>query len=42
MGFALWSVVLAVLSVVGCPFNTSQCVKDFEGNYHLEYVPVFL
>lgn len=31
-----------MFSNVGCPFENSQCISDFNGNYHLEYLPMFI
>jgi hypothetical protein len=40
-GTVIWTIVVTVLSFVGCPFAENQCVQDYDGNYHLEHVPTF-
>jgi hypothetical protein len=34
-GTVFWTCVMVLVSFLGCPFGSSQCVQDYSGNYHL-------
>jgi hypothetical protein len=40
-GTVIWTVMLAIFTFVGCPFDDNHCVQDASGAYHLEHVPTF-
>jgi hypothetical protein len=41
LGTIIWTTLLIALNFLGCPFHKSHCVQDFDGYYHIEYVPSF-
>jgi hypothetical protein len=41
VGTILWSILMIILSFVGCPFSEQHCVRDNSGNLHLDHFEMF-
>lgn len=40
-GTVFWTMVMLVVSFLGCPLAAEQCVQDYDGGYHLEHAPTY-
>jgi hypothetical protein len=41
IGTVIWTALLVLFKYVNCPFDSSQCVFDANGNTHLEDFSIF-